>query len=99
MGRAEGFQGGLRRGGGGGARSVIAPRAAEVISAYVASAGRVARAPPPAWALKGATPEPVGGPRPGQSETSKYPREREIVKDTFCTLKVGTLRSLPSHLE
>ena len=65
---------GLRRGSGGGARSVIAQRAAEVISAYVASAGRVARAPPPSWALKGAAPEPVRGPRPGRSESSKYPR-------------------------
>lgn len=63
---------GLRRGGGGGARSVIAPRAAEVISAYVASAGRVAGAPPPAWALEGAAPEPFGGQRPGLSESSKY---------------------------
>ena len=51
---------------------MIAPRAAEVISAYVASAGRVAAAPPPAWALEGAAPEAFGGQRPGLSERSKY---------------------------
>ena len=60
MGRAEGSlnegSGGVA---GGGARFVIAPRAAEVISAYTASAGRVDGAPPPAWARERTASEPV----------------------------------------
>lgn len=47
----------------GAVRSLIAPRAREVISAYVASARPVARAPPSAWACEPAAPGPAQGPR------------------------------------
>lgn len=62
---AEGSQGEGCEGGAGGARFVIAPRAREVISAYVASAGRVSEAPPLARARGPATAEPAPGLLPG----------------------------------
>lgn len=55
---------------------MIAPRAAEVISAYSASAGRVDGAPPPAWASEGTASEPVRGPRRGHSEGVSNIREK-----------------------
>lgn len=57
----------------GAVRSVIAPRAREVISAYVASARPVARAPPLAWACGPGAPGPAQGPR----RTAPNRRERE----------------------
>lgn len=78
---------------------MIAPPAREVISAYVASGGPAAPAPPPARA-----PEPrrlsLSGPaRPGPRpwRAGRVVGRREVVKDAVCTLKGGTRRSVPCH--
>lgn len=49
---------------------MIAPPAPEVISAYVASAGGVVRAPPPARARGAAAPSLARVPVPGRSQTA-----------------------------
>lgn len=69
--------------GGGGARSVIAPRAAEVIRLAWRQRGRPGAAP--CLALKGATPEPVEGYVRAIGDF-RASAERETVKDAFCNL-------------
>lgn len=60
---------------------MIAPRAREVISAYIASAGREAGAPPLSGARGAAAPDPAEGPGPKASEkppTESGKRDGEI---------------------
>lgn len=70
-------------------RSVIAPRAAEVISAYVASAGLAARAPPPLWGTGCCTyPALVSPPGLSVRPALREPCNRSCEKTRFCRLRL-----------
>ncbi|XP_072618820.1 uncharacterized protein [Vulpes vulpes] len=78
--RAEGSQSEVGEGpAAAAARSVIAPLAREVISAYVASAGAAARAPPPPGlpGSRAAAPQPLRARASGSPALESRPRSRQ----------------------